>query len=149
MNYKLETLKKSATVYMRNVGPYGSPDNFKLMVDFKNWIAKNDLEKKFLANGILGVALDNPEYTVPEKCRYDVILCVPNNEKYTSEVELGQFKGGTYAVFTISHTKEAVQQFWTTLENNVTQNNLTVLGKPIIERFREENGVCEFLVPVK
>lgn len=149
MNYKLENLKKSATVYMRNIGSYGSPDNFKMMNDFKKWIAKNDLEKELATNGILGVALDNPEYTTPDDCRYDVILCVQNNKKYTSEVKLGQFEGGKYAVFTIPHTKEAIQQFWNNLEININQNNLIVLEGPIIERFREENGICEFLVPVE
>jgi len=149
MNYKLETLEQSPTVYMRNVGAYGSQENFKMMVDFKNWIDKNDLKNELIASGVLGVALDNPEYTATEECRYDVILCVPNNKKYISEVKLGQFEGGKYAVFTIPHTKEAVQKFWTNLENNINQNKLNVLEKPIIERFREENGVCEFLVPIK
>ena len=149
MNYKLENLKKSATVYMRNIGSYGSPDNFKMMNDFKNWIAKNDLEKELATNGILGVALDNPEYTNSDECRYDVILCVQNNKKYNSEVKLGQFEDGKYAVFTIPHTKEAVEQLWNNLDNKINQNNLIVREGPIIERFREENGICEFLVPVK
>lgn len=149
MNEKVETLKSSAMVYMRNVGPYGSSDNFKRMIAFKNWIADNDLQKELETNGILGIALDNPANTLPEDCRYDLILCVSNRKKFNSEVTMGQFEGGKYAVFVIPHTKEAVQQFWANLENNSDINKLRVRERPIIERFKEEEGTCEFLIPVE
>lgn len=154
MNYKIEVLKSSPVVYMRHTGPYGSLENFNMMADFKSWIAKNKLPGKLSEFGIWGIALDNPKETSPEACRYDLVLCVSNQQRFTSstEVKVAQFEGGTYAVFTIPHTTESVQQFWQGLSDIIAQNQLHLLDKPIIERFKEEEGIdnyCEFLLPVK
>lgn len=148
MNYRVETLKNSPMIYRRTIGPYGSADHFKMMQTFKEWIAKNNLQKEVTMNGILGIALDDPSNIPSEKCRYDLILCVPNHRKYHSEGTIGQFKGGKYAVFTVPHTKEAVQEFWANLENIRRQIKLKLRESPIIERFKEEAGLCEFLVPI-
>ena len=152
MDYRIENLKTSSTVYMRHIGSYGGPDNFKMMVDFKTWIANNDLQKDLETYGILGIALDNPQVTPPEECRYDVILCVCNEINTNSKVRRGQFTGGKYAVFTIPHTTEAVQQFWGTLGQTIMENKLNVRDEPIIERFKEEEGqdyFCDFLIPIQ
>lgn len=72
MKYKIEYLENSKTAYMRNIGPYGSIDNFKMMTEFKKWIGRNNIK----SNGVYGVALDSPEMTQSEKCRYDVMIFI-------------------------------------------------------------------------
>ncbi len=154
MTYRTEVLKSSRAVYMRHTGPYGSLENFNMMIEFKSWMAKNKLQDDLGTFGILGIALDNPQETSPEACRYDLVLCVSNQQTFNSstEVKTTQFEGGTYAVFTIPHTTESVQQFWQGLSDIIAQNQLHLLDKPIIERFKEEEGIdnyCEFLLPVR
>lgn len=151
MDYKIEVLKSSNIIYMRNVGAYGSSANFKMMANFKAWIATNNLQNELETFGIWGIALDNPQETLPEKCRYDVLLCVPNRKKFSLGIKKGVFEGGKYAVFTILHTTEAVQHFWMNIEEHIKNTNLSMRDKPIIERFKEEEGLdkyCEFLVPI-
>lgn len=152
MNYTIENLNDSYVVYMRNVGPYGGPNNFKLMSNFKVWIANNNLQKELSSYGIWGIALDNPDQTPPEECRYDLVLCTSTQNTFNSEVKVRQFKGGKYAVFNIPHTTEEVQQFWANLGKHITQNNLNLRDEPVIERFKEEEGLdqfCDFLIPIQ
>lgn len=149
MDYKIEFLNNSDTIYMRNIGPYGSADNFKMMTVFKDWIAQSNCQEELSMYGILGVALDNPEQMPSEECRYDLILFVPNHDNFDSKLKKGKFKEGKYAVFTIPHTTESVQHFWMNVEHIVNENGLRLSEKPIIERFKEDKGNCEFLVPIK
>lgn len=37
MKQEIETLPMQKVVYMRNVGPYGSKENFEMMRTFKKW----------------------------------------------------------------------------------------------------------------
>lgn len=152
MNYKIEFLNENKMVYMRNTGAYGSRKNFDMMKDFKSWIAQNDLTKTLLENGIYGIAQDNPEIIPPEKCRYDLVLITDEDFSQDNKVKTGYFRGGKYAVFTVRHTTEAVQQFWKELPEYIRENDLNICEEPIIERYKEEEGedkICEFLIPIK
>ncbi|MFB1051260.1 GyrI-like domain-containing protein [Paraliobacillus sp. JSM ZJ581] len=93
MNYKIEILNKNKIVYMRNIGAYGNPKNFDMMKDFKIWIAKNNLTKTLLKNGIFGIAQDNPQIIPPEKCRYDLVLATDKDFSKDNKVKSGYFKG--------------------------------------------------------
>ncbi|MGX6971220.1 GyrI-like domain-containing protein [Vagococcus bubulae] len=98
------------------------------------------------------MALDNPQKTLPEKCRYDLILCTAKQNTSHFEVKGRQFKGGKYAVFTIPHTTKEVQQFWSNLDMHINVNKLSLRNQPIIERFKEEKGVdkfCDVLIPIQ
>jgi len=152
MNYKIEKLDDYKMVYMRNVGEYGNSKNFQMMKDFKKWIAKNKLENIKDTRGIIGIAQDNPQTTPPEKCRYDLILFTDKDFSENLQINIGYFKGGKYAVFTITHTTEAVYSFWENLNTYILQNDLAVADQPVLERYKEEEGedkVCEFLIPVE
>lgn len=41
MSIKIENLAKKKIAFFRNVGAYGSKENFKMMKDFKKWINAN------------------------------------------------------------------------------------------------------------
>ena len=149
MDYELEVLTRSKIVYMRNIGPYGETENFKLMSQFKKWITTNQLQEELNTFGILGIALDNPKEILPQNCRYDVTLYVTSNRKFTSGVKTRRFEGGNYVVFTIPHTTKSVQNFWGNLNHTIKKHQLRVREEPIIERFKKENGYCEFLLPIQ
>lgn len=153
MNYHIEILENNNTVYMRNIGPYGTSENFKMMADLKNWISRHNLQKELEDFGIWGIALDNPQTTPPNNCRYDLLLCTHEGSNFNSdEVKIGIFEGGKYAVFTILHTTKAVQKFWSEIDSHIIKNKLVTRDKPIIERFKEDEGLdkyCQFLIPIQ
>jgi len=148
MNYIIENFPIQTTEYMRRIGAYGI-GNYELMTAMKEWA-----EKKVLFNDsiIYGIAQDNPDITPPEQCRYDVCLIVEPNLQLENDVQHGEIQGGKYAVFTIPHTAESVQEFWGLFMNILQKENLQYdLGKPILERYKHklvEDGKCEFCVPI-
>lgn len=152
MKVNIEQLNSSQTIYMRSRGPYGGADNFKMMNYFKQWIIEHKLQETIAHFGLLGIALDHPQQTAPEDCRYDLVLFVENKIEATDKVNSGYFEGGKYAVFSVPHTKEAVQNFWAEMEKHVNENGLIMRESPIIERFKEpvgEENSCEFLLPIQ
>ncbi|MCJ1657081.1 GyrI-like domain-containing protein [Staphylococcus sp. NRL 16/872] len=151
MNYEIEKLNDSEVIYMRNIGDYGSNQNYKMMKDFKNWIRVNGYWKYVEKYGVLGIALDNPQEVENDQCRYDLILKIDETVE-DSKVNKRNFTGGIYAVFTIPHTKESIVNFFNNLENILKENELNMRYDPIIERYKEEEGldkICEMLVPIQ
>ena len=150
MEYKIETLTAQQIVYMRQTGAYGGPENFMLMERFKGWIAVHGLETEAARNGIYGVAQDDPQTTLPQACRYDLMLVTKRNFSEDPEVCIDRLAGGRYAVFTVPHTREAVQAFWR--EFAEISKELPLSDLPPIERYKEAVGPdknCEFLIPVE
>ncbi|MGG3132507.1 GyrI-like domain-containing protein [Bacillus pumilus] len=148
MNCKIEILSNMKMVYMRNIGPYGSKKNIEMMKHFKKWINQHQLNDELKKHGIYGVPQDDPARTLPEKCRYDLMIMTNRDFSNDQMVQTGYFEGGKYAVFTVRHTTEKVNLFWSQLPDYIQNNQLNMRQASIMERYREEEGVCEFLLPI-
>lgn len=148
MKTNVENIPAHSLVYMRNTGAYGE-QNFKLMQAMKEWIKSQDLWNE---NGtIYGIAQDNPSITPPENCRYDV--CFITERVFNDDtVHKGALPAGTYLTCEILHTTEAVQQFWASLGDVLTESGKQLdSSRPILERYQVafvEKGYCEFCIPV-
>jgi DNA gyrase inhibitor GyrI len=148
MNYKIEIVSNMKMVYMRNIGPYGSKENVEMMKRFKQWIYQHQLNDELKEYGIYGVPQDDPGKIPPEKCRYDLMLMTNRDFSKDQMVQTGHVEGGKYAVFTVTHTTEKVNLFWSQLPQMIQNNQLNMRQASIMERYREEEGVCEFLLPI-
>jgi DNA gyrase inhibitor GyrI len=148
MDYNIEQLPTQQIVFMRRTGAYGI-ENYALMATLKEWAKCNGL---FEDSIIYGIAQDNASDTPPEQCRYDVCLIKSVNYTVDETVQHGEIHGGKYAVFTIPHTAEAVQDFWSSVVKILQDSNLQYdSAKPIMERYKHrlvEDGFCEFCVPI-
>jgi AraC family transcriptional regulator len=94
MNIEVTTLEPRRVAYLRHVGPYERMHQSWL--DFTTRLKKAGLLRK---NSLfIGVPLDNPKVTPPEKLRYDT--CVTVNEKYAPKkpVRVRTIEGGDYVV---------------------------------------------------
>ncbi|MFD2695437.1 hypothetical protein ACFSUE_17695 [Sporolactobacillus shoreicorticis] len=52
----------------------------------------------------------------------------------------------------IKHTREAMNNVWKDIQNEISINHLAVREKPIIERYKAKlvsKGFCEILIPIK
>lgn len=151
MNLNIEKIASYRVAYIRQIGPYGT-GNVQTMERLKNWAKSNNLfnDKSI----IFGIAHDNPETTKPEDCRYDTCIVVSDdyciNEEY---VHQGNIIGGSYAVFIISHTAEAVQKAWVEIFPELLRQGYQFdEARPILERYRVEmvnNHYCEICVPIQ
>jgi AraC family transcriptional regulator len=94
MKIELTTLEPRRVAYMRHVGPYN--EAYRVWMDFTTRLKKDGLPRK--DSLFIGVPMDNPNDTPPEKLRYDA--CVTVDEKYvpTGPVRMRTIEGGDYVV---------------------------------------------------
>ena len=80
-------------------------------------------------------------------------LAAPADCPVDGAVQKGEIPGGSYAVFAIPHTAEAVQAFWASVGSVLGEKGIRPdWTRPILERYRYrmvEAGKCEFCVPVQ
>ncbi|WP_342671069.1 AraC family transcriptional regulator [Paenibacillus borealis] len=153
MKIQLETVPATRIAYVRQTGPYG-PHNAQAMDQLKQWARKHQL---LTGSAVLfGIPQDNPETTLPEQCRYDACISLPEDASTAAPAEgsvlYGQLSGGTYAIVTIEHTTEAMQQAWAELIPALHGSGRQMdSNKPVMERYTGDmirNHLCQLCIPV-
>jgi AraC family transcriptional regulator len=94
MNIEVTTLEPRRVAYMRHVGPYDG--SYRKWLDFTTRLKKAGLPRK--DSLFIGVPLDNPKTTPPEKLRYDICLTVADKYMPTKPVRVQTIAGGDYVV---------------------------------------------------
>ena len=94
MNIEVTTLEPRRIAYMRHVGPYDGA--YRKWLDFTTRLKKDGLPRK--DSLFIGVPMDNPKTTPPEKLRYDVCVTVDNKYVPTKPVRVRTIAGGDYVV---------------------------------------------------
>jgi AraC family transcriptional regulator len=94
LNIEVKTLEPHRVAYMRRVGPYN--ESYRVWFDFKTNLKKDGLPRK--DSLLLGVPLDNPKETPPEKLRYDACVTVDEDYAPTKPVRVRTISGGDYVV---------------------------------------------------
>jgi len=150
MEINIEIMPAYKTAYIRKVGLYGV-SNIQIMEELKNWaMSKHLLNDDSI---IFGVVQDNPEIIKPDCCRYDVCLVTSDNYCIVDDyISKGKIIEGRYAIFTIDHTKEAIQKSWNEIFLELPKQNYQIdYTKPIMERYvlkKIKTHKCEICVPI-
>lgn len=150
MDTRTETMQPCTIAYIRRTGAYGIECK-AVMEQLKSWAKQtNNLNDDSI---ILGIALDNPEVTEPESCRYDACLVVSNDFHTDADnVHTRKLNGGKYCVFTVAHTTEAIQQTWSTMFTEISTLGYSLdFSRSIIERYAMKmisKHLCELCVPI-
>jgi AraC family transcriptional regulator len=94
MKIEVTTLEPQQVAYLRHVGPYNGVH--RVWMDFTARLMKDGLPRK--DSLFIGVPMDNPRVTAPEKLRYDA--CVTVDDTYTPKkpVRVQTIAGGDYVV---------------------------------------------------
>ncbi|MHB8072351.1 DNA gyrase inhibitor [Desulfosporosinus fructosivorans] len=150
MHVNIETIPSFSIAYIRQVGAYGA-ENIRTMGQLKHWAKANNLMNSKAV--IFGIAHDNPQTTPPENCRYDACLLLADKHFPASgNVQYGEITGGKYAIFTVKHTAEAVEQAWAEIFPVLSESGyLPDTTRPILERYaaeKVEQHLCEICVPI-
>lgn len=151
MKVSVESIPSCRVALIRRIGPYGA-DNKQIMERLKEWAVENHYMNDQTV--ILGIARDNPAATRPENCRYDVCVVLPDGGVAAGgEVREETLPGGTYAVFQIPHTPEAVQQAFSEVLPALQGRGLRPdAERPVIERYQAQmvsRHLCEICVPIQ
>jgi AraC family transcriptional regulator len=110
---EIRTLPAQRAAYMRQVGPYGSPNVADLWRRFERWCSEEGLctpERRFF-----GVAQDNPNITPAGRTRYDACLEVGDEFQPRGEVGVQFVPGGRYACVPFYGTVAEVPAAWVRL----------------------------------
>jgi DNA gyrase inhibitor len=78
---RIEEINGDEVIYMRRTGQYGE-ENYELMCKMKAWSNERGLLTDDAV--LFGIALDNPQFTKPSECRYDVCLLASSAKRYRS-----------------------------------------------------------------
>jgi DNA gyrase inhibitor GyrI len=150
LNILIEEMPHYRIAYIRQIGVYGQ-NNIQTMEQLKDWAKSSNLLND--QSIILGIAHDNPAYTLPEDCRYDTCLVIPEEYRIKdSFINDGNISGGSYAVMKLCHTAEAVKEAWQSIFPELIKQGYRMdETRPIIERYRTEmvrNHYCELCIPI-
>ncbi|WP_125591290.1 AraC family transcriptional regulator [Companilactobacillus jidongensis] len=143
----IEHLPSTKIVYFRRIGEYGIENKY-LMQSFKKWVKKEGL---FQDSSILGIALDDPQNTPVNDCRYDACL-ITDKTNFNNNVKQRTLVNGSYAVFKLIHTEKVINEFYDNMVQIINKNQLNVDDRPIVERYQPKlvnQGYCEILIPIK
>lgn len=149
MNSQVEVLPQYRIAYVRQVGPYGA-GNIQAMDRLKTWAKERQLLDKSAI--LLGIPQDNPETTLPEKCRYDAGIIISNDYIMDGSLHEGVLPGGAYMICKIRHTAEAIQKAWAEIFPALLNSGYQTDNRPIFERYTGTMvniEYCELCVPVK
>ena len=94
LTIEVTTLKPQRVAYLRQVGPYASA--YRVWTDFKARLKPDGLPSQ--DSWLIGVPLDNPKVTPPEKLRYDACATVDETYVPTRPVRVRTLAGGDYVV---------------------------------------------------
>lgn len=150
MNMNIETIPSCSVASIRQIGAYGE-ENIQTMEKLKHWAKANNLMNSKAV--IFGIVHDNPQTIPPENCRYDAcILLADEHFPAGDNVQHGEIAGGKYAVFTVKHTAEAVEQAWAEILPVLSDSGyLSDTARPILERYTAEKvnqHLCEICIPI-
>lgn len=148
--FTIEEFPQQTVAFMRNIGPYGAA-NKELMENLKKWVVTHDL---LCGDSIYyGIACDDPTFTPPEKCRYDVCITIPPHFSLPdTQAQKTELLGGRYAVFELPHTAEAMSETWNTIFPSLAVQGCQFDNQRfIMERYSTPKlalHLCEICVPI-
>jgi len=151
MKMNIEVMPSCSIAYIRQTGAYGK-GNVETMEQLKHWANANNLMNSKTV--IFGIAHDDPQTTTPEDCRYDACILIAEQGFPTGDkVQHGEIVGGKYAVFTVKHTAEAMEQAWEEIFPLLSETGDRLdTTRPILERYAAEQVaqcLCEICVPIR
>jgi AraC family transcriptional regulator len=109
MNAEVREMPEYNVAYVRKIGPYGKTTCEQAFGELSQWAGP----KGYLASGVmLAVYWDNPDVTLPEKCRVDACVSVPQGTVPEGQIALQTIKGGLYGVCHFEIQSDSFQQAW-------------------------------------
>lgn len=148
-------LDATRVAYLRQTGPYG-PAIAGLWQRFMAWCGGAGLLNPRPA--LYGVALDNPEVTAPERCRYDACIEAAADFRPTGEIGIQTLPGGRYACAEFIGSATEVSAAWQWLCGEwIAGSGLQFDDRPVFERYPAdwpqdpEGGRfhCQLCIPVR
>ncbi|MDM0104097.1 AraC family transcriptional regulator [Variovorax sp. J22R24] len=155
MKVELKTFAPVRVAYMRQVGPYGSPEITRTWQRFAAWCGQKGLMQP--RRVMYGISHDNADVTPPEKCRYDA--CIEVDEGFRPEGEIGvqTLGGGRFACVAYAGTASEIHAAWVRLCDWLPDSGYQADDAPPMEVYGKDFAIdektgafaCELCMPVR
>jgi AraC family transcriptional regulator len=149
---RIVQLPPTRVAYTRHVGPYGKT----AMAHWGRTAAW--MEKSGLKNVVrFGMGLDDPTFTPPEKCRYDVCVALPASFMPPQRILTKTIAGGAHAVLRFDgHAQQSNEAWHYLLKYVATLGRYKVAALPAFERYDvdmptpvDSRQNCELCLPLE
>jgi AraC family transcriptional regulator len=156
MKPDIQVIPALKVVYVRHFGEYG-PEIKNAWEKLMSWAKENvniDASTMFLV-----AYWDDPKSTLPEKCRSDACITVPEDLKIpeNSDIKTQSLPTGKYAMFLKSIYKtDEYQKIWEKLcSEDIPNNNLKWDNRPWYEIYHNcpynilKRTIVDFCIPIE
>jgi AraC family transcriptional regulator len=152
---KVEIIDRQPTpiLYLRYVGPYGSPIGAFWQTQVYPWMVTNGL----IGQARFGISHDDPSVTAAARCRYDGGCEIPDNLVAAGNAHRTVIPGGKYAALSFKGTVAEFEPAWIALLRDwLPSSGLQLDSRPMFEyypvdaRYDPATGAleCKLCVPV-
>jgi len=152
MDVSIRQLSRMKVAFVRHIGPYGEAG--KAWERLMAWAGSRGLFGP--STQFLGICLDDPEITPPERIRYDAAITVPESTQGEGDVGVQELGPGEYAVATHVGPYNKLGETYARLCGEwLPQSGRELADAPPIEFYRnspqttpEEQLVTEIYMPL-
>ena len=95
--------------YVRGVVKGNDPSVIRqLLIRISQWAHKNNLYERGAEN--IGILLDNPSLTDPQRCQYDAGVTIPDDFHVTEPINTGSIPAGEYMTCEFEGTSQGLEE---------------------------------------
>ena len=148
----IKTFPETKVIFTQATGPYDkSPQEawnvLNLFAEAKKLFNENTV--------VLGMSLDDPSATAPDKCRYEALISIDQDVELGERIERKVLKEGNYAVFTYKGSYDNLGVAYTQIFMNWSKEH-EMREANIIDKYLNcptqvapEDLLTEIWVPIK
>jgi AraC family transcriptional regulator len=107
---EIRVFRETRVAYMRYVGPYGAARIAELWYRFEPWCAARGLRSP--RHRMFGIAQDNPNFTPPERTRYDACIEVDADFQPEGDVAVQTIPAGRHACTPFTGKAVEIRAAW-------------------------------------
>ncbi|HEY8026412.1 MAG TPA: AraC family transcriptional regulator [Burkholderiaceae bacterium] len=149
---RIAHIPATRVAYIRHVGPYGASTN-GLWARTAQWMQESGLQDLVR----FGMGLDDPSFTPPEKCRYDICVALPPSFVPPPPILTKTIAEGKYAILRFDgHADQSNRAWHYLLGHVVSSGKYKVAPMPAFERYDvdmpnpdERRQNCELCLPLE
>ena len=108
MNVTLQSRSSFEIAYIRFIAPYQTESTQKGLTKLVEILRVHQIE----FSSIIGIAWDNPEITLPGKCRYDLGVIITPDQTIPDVLGVQLIPGGDYAVYHCKVSENDLEKPW-------------------------------------
>ncbi len=153
MKAEVREIPEFTVAYVRKIGPYAKETCEPAFGELMQWAAPRNYVGP---RKVLAIYWDNPDVTLPEKCRFDACIIVPEGTVPEGQIYIQAISGGPYAVCHFEKKPEDIENAWEDAFKWLCDSGFECKDKPCYELYHnnaaehpERKWIFDICIPLK